>query len=189
MSLGGEGAHCGQGGTTKRNGKTCLSLGCKGQGGRWQVGREVGSTEGLGEGLGGRPLGGGIGWQASGQPPIPILSEPCLDTSDVSWSVPSSTFPPALPVCHQGPDHGGLEVISITDNTPIPHRVCRPRKARAVRARKPAPDVVLPPAGPSWKAHCPASPRQGSLRPWGSKGDLLHLLTRRPLLASDGRCG
>lgn len=26
--------------------------------------------------------------------------------------------------------------------------------------------------------------RQGSLRPWGSKGDL-HLLTRRPLLASD----
>lgn len=25
---------------------------------------------------------------------------------------------------------GGLEVISITDNTPIPHNGCRPRKAR-----------------------------------------------------------
>uniref|UniRef100_A0A8D0EAJ5 Small ribosomal subunit protein uS11m n=1 Tax=Salvator merianae TaxID=96440 RepID=A0A8D0EAJ5_SALMN len=27
---------------------------------------------------------------------------------------------------------GGLEVISITDNTPIPHNGCRPRKARRV---------------------------------------------------------
>lgn len=25
---------------------------------------------------------------------------------------------------------GGLEVISITDNTPIPHNGCRPKKAR-----------------------------------------------------------
>ncbi|XP_051004706.1 28S ribosomal protein S11, mitochondrial [Acomys russatus] len=25
---------------------------------------------------------------------------------------------------------GGLEVISITDNTPVPHNGCRPRKAR-----------------------------------------------------------
>jgi len=25
---------------------------------------------------------------------------------------------------------GGVEVISITDNTPIPHNGCRPRKAR-----------------------------------------------------------
>lgn len=27
---------------------------------------------------------------------------------------------------------GGLEVISITDNTPVPHNGCRPRKARRV---------------------------------------------------------
>ncbi|KAM6060079.1 small ribosomal subunit protein uS11m [Theristicus caerulescens] len=25
---------------------------------------------------------------------------------------------------------GGLEIISITDNTPVPHNGCRPRKAR-----------------------------------------------------------
>ncbi|XP_070256604.1 small ribosomal subunit protein uS11m [Myotis yumanensis] len=30
----------------------------------------------------------------------------------------------------QGLTMGGLEVISITDNTPIPHNGCRPRKAR-----------------------------------------------------------
>ncbi|XP_030911748.1 28S ribosomal protein S11, mitochondrial [Geospiza fortis] len=27
---------------------------------------------------------------------------------------------------------GGLEIISITDNTPVPHNGCRPRKARRV---------------------------------------------------------
>ncbi|KAG8145129.1 putative 28S ribosomal protein [Naja naja] len=30
----------------------------------------------------------------------------------------------------QGLTLGGLEVISITDNTPVPHNGCRPRKAR-----------------------------------------------------------
>ncbi|XP_025065459.1 28S ribosomal protein S11, mitochondrial, partial [Alligator sinensis] len=32
----------------------------------------------------------------------------------------------------QGLTMGGLEIISITDNTPIPHNGCRPRKARRI---------------------------------------------------------
>lgn len=32
----------------------------------------------------------------------------------------------------QGLTMGGLEVVSITDNTPVPHNGCRPRKARRV---------------------------------------------------------
>ncbi|XP_019389290.1 PREDICTED: 28S ribosomal protein S11, mitochondrial isoform X2 [Crocodylus porosus] len=32
----------------------------------------------------------------------------------------------------QGVIMGGLEIISITDNTPVPHNGCRPRKARKV---------------------------------------------------------
>uniref|UniRef100_G1PE42 Mitochondrial ribosomal protein S11 n=1 Tax=Myotis lucifugus TaxID=59463 RepID=G1PE42_MYOLU len=38
--------------------------------------------------------------------------------------------PGRLVICIQGLTMGGLEVISITDNTPIPHNGCRPRKAR-----------------------------------------------------------
>ncbi|XP_019359607.1 PREDICTED: 28S ribosomal protein S11, mitochondrial isoform X2 [Gavialis gangeticus] len=32
----------------------------------------------------------------------------------------------------QGVIMGGLEIISITDNTPVPHNGCRPRKARKI---------------------------------------------------------
>ncbi|XP_077419743.1 small ribosomal subunit protein uS11m [Vanacampus margaritifer] len=32
----------------------------------------------------------------------------------------------------KGLEMGGLEVVSITDNTPVPHNGCRPRKARRI---------------------------------------------------------
>lgn len=37
---------------------------------------------------------------------------------------------PVLQSAIKGLTMGGLEVISITDNTPVPHNGCRPRKAR-----------------------------------------------------------
>lgn len=38
----------------------------------------------------------------------------------------------SLQAAIKGLTMGGLEIISITDNSPVPHNGCRPRKARRV---------------------------------------------------------
>lgn len=97
MSLGAR-AHCGQWGNYKSVMlKTCLSLGCKGQGGRAGGNGRWGSTEGLGEGLGGGLWEEGLMAGAEPASPSPSLSEPCLDTGASSLPVFCAIFVPPAP--------------------------------------------------------------------------------------------
>lgn len=58
-------------------------------------------------------------------------SEPCLDMlGHRVWDHGILLFFCSFQSAIKGLTMGGLEVISITDNTPIPHNGCRPRKAR-----------------------------------------------------------
>lgn len=81
----------------------------------------------------------GFGWESveredsqdhREQSPHPIPPSPAC----TCWAIVSGTMAFccsfSLQSAIKGLTMGGLEVISITDNTPIPHNGCRPRKAR-----------------------------------------------------------
>lgn len=105
------------------------------------VTRNVDSTEDLGKGSGWktsvRPE---EGWdhRYQSQQAFLLFSLPHPLPLHPVWArcvIISGTMPFYCSFCSfqsaiKGLTMGGLEVISITDNTPIPHNGCRPRKAR-----------------------------------------------------------
>lgn len=172
-----------------------LSLDCKVQGGAWQVGLGTWAALRPGGGVSRKPLGGDwiVGVRASASPPPIPLRALSGHTGALSLVHAILLFLLLLPVCHQGPDHGGPGSDLNHRQHPHPTQRLPPQEGtEAVRARNPAPAPNIKSClqlGLVGSALSKLS-RQGLLKPLDSKEEL-HFLTRWPLLVplTGEQCG